>query len=699
MERITRSRRGNMLALIGATTFIIVAIILFGLWYASQTMGTTAHRTAIESAALAAATDLGRITIQTPQCGYVSLTGLAPVGTGTMLSDNYYCQVHGINELLASARLDMIIADDMGDANLLAVAKADMTNILAANSALMTALQNACKQGGSGTDAYGNTITPYDDAKNIYLSNQAVQSTYVDKSFQLVMGNISGGMCTATVVPQAANPARFSNVAVAAADQIGNYYRSDTDIVYDGVDFVFGAVGQQAALAGNDKFNAKANLPYAIPCAVQVSASQQFQQQGITQTTNFTACATAGGAFKCPTPGAFTISFPDGPMNEFTKPSDMENAKFKDGKTMAGGIQMSVKESTGGDYPVDMATGAGNAQLVPPVDWSSPANNTDAADIYRVTLYDWLRSGGSAVYVDSAVDMQTTAFLPPLTPTVDWSTLDINGNAYDLGQIPAGILHIYEFNSDGSIQYRTRAAEPNPYLVVSMNEMYAENNQPLQSSTPSWAISITIIAPSKANPNPSLNQIEGTAQYDMYVRDEVHHHGMGKHDGDPCDSTAVAWRQSQPTLAWNGDAGAGGCGAWFQQMSMFPWASSLQTGVSVKGNGLPPMLTDAEDFALTTTAPPPVYVTYEQGPSGGAPRPTYIVNGISSEVRFRRQINIQNLNLLIGGIGYIGLMTNPVASATKGTSIDPVTVNNNDTGTSTSTTTTSATTTSTTTTY
>jgi hypothetical protein len=663
-----------MLALIGATTLVIVAVILFGLWYVSQTMGTTAHRTAIESAALAAAGDLGRIVVFTPTYGYVSLTGLAPIGTSTNAKDNFYRQVHSINELLAAARLDMIIADDMGDQSLKNIASNDAQNILKVKDTLVTALQNACQKGGSGTDVYGNKVTPYDDALNIYLSNQAIKSSYVQGSFKLTMGSINGGVATGTIVPQESKSGRFNNMSVPSADQINGYYRSDMDIPYSGTDFVFGAVSRQVALADTHKFATSiASLPYQIPCAVQVAATQEFQDQGIKQQTNFTACATAGGSFKTPAPGAFTISFPDGPMDEYKKPEDIEYASMADGKKPDKDIQMTVKEAIKGDFPVDAAKSQGDAQLVPPVDWTSPPNNSTMADVYRATLYDWLRAEGSTANVDSAVDMMKTQFSSPSTAQTLWASLDVAGNPYTLGLVPTGVLHIYEWNSDGSIQYRHKDVQPDPYLVVSMGQMYAESNQLLQSNTKQWEISVTITAPRQGTPT-ALHTIHGTNRYDIYVRDQIHQHGTGEHDGEPCDSPTISHVPSPARLAWANDGGSGGSGADLQQLSMSALLATVGSSVNPKGSGLPPMLTDGEDFALTVTSPLPWYVCYKDGPAGGAPRITYTTDGIASEIRFRRQIDIHDLNLLLGDRGYIGLMTQPAAGATKGTSIDPDTV-------------------------
>jgi hypothetical protein len=660
VNRSTRSRRGNMLALIAATTMVIVAVILFALWYVSTTMGTTAHRTAIETAALAAASDLGRIAIQTKECGWVSLTGVGPIGTTTKASDNYYCQVHSINELIGTARLDSIIASKVGDSTLQNLADGQLAKVLIAKNKLVTALRNACKVGGSGKDVYGNVITPYDDAKNLYLANQAVSSSYVNGSFALSLGSLKNGIATAIKYPDDAQGNTSANYS--------GYYRSEVSIPYGTQKYVFGSVGRQAALGDNRQFvKTVSGLPYQIPCVVQVSSQQKFKEQGVQSTTQYTACATAGGVARCPTPPAFTIAFPDGPMDELNKPEDLAKVN------PIANTKCRVKEAVTGDYPVDaLPPGPGSALISPPSpsDWSTPVDGSPISTIFWTSYLDWLRSGGSTVNIDSASNMLKLAFAKPASSTFLWASLDIDQNPYTLGPIPTGIKHIYEFNADGSVLYKHKVVQPDPYLVVARQQMYAENNNAgIKSSTPKWQIAVSI---QKGASGKNLHNIRGTDQFDFYCRDEIHQPGIGKHDGEACDSDQLAYENWYKQVAWKDDMGQPGAGAWLQSLNWAGWSSSILGSVGAKGSGLPPMLTDAEDFALTSTKPMPAYETYSQGPPGGKERITYTKYGIGVELRFRRQIYIHDLSLAaLGDTGYIGLITNPVANAEAGVSVDP----------------------------
>jgi hypothetical protein len=735
-----RSWRGNMLALIAAATVFIVGIILFILWYANVQMGTSAHRTAIESAALAAATDLGRIVVYTPECGYVSLTGAPPIGSDTVSTvpvgenslDNYDRQVRSINELLATARLDMMVADAIGDPYTSQLAQNDVANIQKAENTLNTALLNACKPGGTGTDIYGNTVTPYQDALNIYLSNQASKSTYVANSFKLTLGELTGGTQIACPVPMNSTglPADSTLTPTNTLGQIpnvtqcGQYYRSQIEIPCDNQAFNFASVGSRPAVCDPTKFTTTASdKNFPLLGVVQATAMQTFAIQGKTSTTSFTACANAGGLTKTQAPGAFTISFPDGAIAEFGSPGDIM-ASTKRGNNLLN-QQMTIKEAIGGDFPIQSP----QASLQTPTDWSLPApahGQLTAQNVFAATFYDWLKLGGSGIAIDSVVTMMTPGGIPfntpvgtgtppnvqnpspptPNLPSINWYSTDPGGNKYLLGQIPAGILHLYEFKADGTVHYASKPVQPEPYMIVPHLQLYAETNNSINSNrTQQWALQFTPTAPpplfNGLNTPGGQYQINGTNNFDMFIRSLTHYPGIGRHDGSPVDSDLTSLSHSNH-LAWNHDYGAGGTGAGYIQIPFNQNILSTATGPNGSVNtsgaannaGAPSFVSDKEDFALNIQ-PQAIYVGYasdanpspgtlttpgnlgvNSGVASGTPRPTYTANGIAAEVRFRRVVNFNNAVAnsvsppITGNSGYIGLITPPTAVIGTGTPID-----------------------------
>src|SRR5579885_854838 len=114
---LNRDRRGNMLVVVTAACFIIIVLLLLAVSYVRFTGTRLEQRTAIESAAIAAAKDLSRICINTPECGWVSLSDYAPNGSATQAPDGFDLPVRSINTLIGTARLDLIIAHQLNAPN------------------------------------------------------------------------------------------------------------------------------------------------------------------------------------------------------------------------------------------------------------------------------------------------------------------------------------------------------------------------------------------------------------------------------------------------------------------------------------------------------------------------------------------------------------------------------------------------------
>lgn len=196
-----RPQRGNTLAMIAALTILFLLVALFVMLYLMMVRSSDEHRTAIDSAALAAAKDLSRIVINTDQFGYVGLTSSPPTGTDTNAGDNYFQEVHGINELTATARVDMIVANEIGDTFLRGLAQSELDNVKAVKDQLTTEINGAILPAGTAKDAAGQTLTPYLSAERVYLKNQAKNSIYVGGTMRLTFGGIEGGIETATPAP------------------------------------------------------------------------------------------------------------------------------------------------------------------------------------------------------------------------------------------------------------------------------------------------------------------------------------------------------------------------------------------------------------------------------------------------------------------------------------------------------------------
>lgn len=636
-----RATRGNTLALIAVTTIVLIAVIAFALLYMSMNRSSSEHRTAIDSAALVAANDISRIVVDTQQFGFVALSTEAPTGVDTKAQDDYFQEVTSLNELMATARLDMIIANQLGDPFMTDLATQDYNDVLLVKDALVTELTNAIQSGGSGKDAAGNTIKPYDDAERMYLKNQAKGSTYVTGSLKLTLGGVEGGIETSTPAP------RPLSKGACAGKESNNRYLSEVNIPFNGKDFVFGSVGKKVGLCDKTKFKTSVpGLPYQMPGIILAEANQQFSDQGKTWTVGYAACACAGSNEPPrPAPGALTISFPDGPIPEVEYAADAWTWKSLD-------KSMDIYQVKGGDFIADVAKGANLVTPWPgaPIPFSKA--QPSGIEVTRLALYDWLRCGGSNVDIDSVSALASLRLDSPSPAATPWKAPDpLSGGLQIIGPVPTGIMHILTFNTDGTTKYVSKTIKPYPYTTVGENQLYAEFSKDegiksaVKKSSPWKFKNVIYLLKGVLQSN---GEVEGTENVDMYVRDLsrcLGTKGGGKHGGERLDGN--------PLIS------AAPLGSMEEDWIVFDHPSGEIIGTTGGGgNGAPALISKQDDFA-SSTLPPPTYTVYTQGPGGGAPRPAYLKNGLAADIRFRRQVKIGDAySWVYGGLktGYIGEM-------------------------------------------
>lgn len=111
-----RPQRGN-------TLFVMPALLLVG-----QTCLLLAHRqraqSTVEAATLLAANDLSWIVINHPHFGWVSLSNHPPVGNATCAPDGEPLPVIGINTLVGTIRHNSVLARQLRNPTLQALAAA-----------------------------------------------------------------------------------------------------------------------------------------------------------------------------------------------------------------------------------------------------------------------------------------------------------------------------------------------------------------------------------------------------------------------------------------------------------------------------------------------------------------------------------------------------------------------------------------------
>src|SRR5262249_15515925 len=154
-------------------------------------------------------------------------------------------------------------------------------------------------------------------------------------------------------------------------------------------------------------------------------------------------------------------------------------------------------------------------------------NQPNIADCWRVTLYDWIRRGGTKVNIDQIISMQTSPFIQANPATIDWrSQLITGGPVVDITtmvsgpQIPFGMVNIYKFDSSGNVVISGTPESPYPYEVVSENQLYAESINHFNSSIGQLNFHNVTLPQLNGQPN-ITSDIQISNKFDVYIRDQV----------------------------------------------------------------------------------------------------------------------------------------------------------------------------------
>lgn len=606
--RLARNASGNTLALIAGVGFILIIILLFALGYSRLVGSTQEQRTAIEAASLAAAKELGRIVINDPNFGYISLSDAAPVGKATAAGDNYFMPVYGVNTLMGTIRLDLIIADALGNAAMKNLAKRDLANLKNANNTLIAELKSSLSGSGTAKDIDGQVVNPYTAAEAAYNQNQVRLtggSSYVAGSMKLTLGCIDGTMQTNIPVPK---PSSYSHVS--GSQSQNNCYMSGINIPYDGEDFVFAAVGDSLKLVDPRRFqDTSASVPFQMLSVVKAEADQKMvdPERKTTSVVHALSCAAPASVYDPkPAPGSLTFSFPDGMPPEITNVNSMLILPGMNG------IPVTLQKSDNGDFPEP------GANLVPMTYNGGGGGGTpDGSAIVSGSIYDWIRRVGARLDASQAVALLT-------------EPLNNSG-------VPS--LHIFSVKANGALQYdSTVSLEQNPYWVASENQLYAIAQDVLKSSD--------------------------TFEYDVHVRDYTYQPGTingGKHGGEPLVNSAVVVPivsknstevgRSTLQIATAGRSGTmigGDCGGYGDGATSWNWIGAPPpgppNGVTIGGvsykiwPNAPTSILGRNDFGLLD--PARTLVQFVTGPAGGLMRQTYLQNGAAVDIRFRQVVDL-----------------------------------------------------------
>ena len=495
-KRFHRDRGASLVLVIAVFGMLALLIMIFCLKFTGFVGSYHEQRSAIEAAALAAAKDLSAVVITDPNFGLIGLSDCSPIGSATAAGDGYDCPVTGINTLLGTIRLDLIISDYLEDPLMNQLALNDYNNALNAQKNLVTALTAAAAPGGTGTDANGHVLNPTLDAITAYNANKvhlvAGQSAnLVPGSLKLSLGYIDG-LATRTGIPQpqsvAQVPASLQSQGFYNANVVINYQTTNGNNPNNAkIPFVFAAAGPTATLVDFRVFQSTiAALPYSTPSVIKVDADEQYTENAsVTHTIRASAAALTGTIVdQRPNPGAFTITFVDGPVPEIVQPGDLINCQQIQADPTD--IMQIPKQ---GDYPQTALSNYSMPFLPDPDPYHPKFEN-----VLSVALYDWIKRGGTTVNVQSVVNMLQT----PMN--------------YGIG---ASQMQRFHLTSSGKIT--------NDVINWGLTNLAVSNNQ---------YRAISGLGLVSANQN----------SYDLQITDYVHQPGTtngGLHAGEPLNSPGV----------------------------------------------------------------------------------------------------------------------------------------------------------------
>jgi hypothetical protein len=457
-----RKQRGNMIVFIGAVTLgLVLAILFFALKYTRMLGSNQEQRTAIEGAALQVANDISRIVYEDPNFGIIALSDFAPIGANTLAADGQPTPVRGINTILGTVRLDMIIADAVNNPQMQSLALADYKNAVKANNNLQAALVDACSTSphNAHLDWDGNPVNVYSDALVAYNQNiirmSGSQSAIDPASMKITLGILSKGAATNTAVPQ---PSKYSNVtnSQTQVETINNVattvYKSYTNIPYDSQPFVFAGVDNSLKLVDISQFSTNVSaLPFSLTSVVKVEGDQVYQPDNNAPGTRVhsVACAQpASAGDPRPYPGALVIGFPNGVPPEIKAPITILTDPF------LSAVPVRLSTSNTGDN--------GNTPIVP-VSALGPFPSMGSG--FGTGGYHWIRRAGTRPNVTAILSMLNQQFSS--IPGYSAAT---------------GTMFVYAFDSSGTPQPSAQVESTTRQILTSNHQLTGKSRITFNSS-------------------------------------------------------------------------------------------------------------------------------------------------------------------------------------------------------------------------
>ncbi len=354
------------------------------------------NKCALEAAALAASREMSRIVIDDPNWGFVSLSDQAPIGDGTRVRDGYPLPVTGANTILATARMELIVAHSIGTNEAIECAQEDLTAARAAVKKLSRVLRYSLRERRIAAlgeknkiedeeliarDIHDARVYPLESAKAIYKRN-AEQLTsglgWKMESLKAELGWLNGEGTTNTPLPGADSCAALDDVLL-----YGKQYPAFVDVPAFGESFYFAGMGKQAGLVESSLFE---KFDIARNCSV-VKLEAHLSKPVSNTSIQSIACAQPAYIEDKVPASYMVLRLPDGAPSNINSIRDLLTSE-----SMLKNIPMYT--ATGGDYPNEP-----NAALK-----ENPGKPVMTVR-YALTraFFDWLRTAHAKLQHDSVI--------------------------------------------------------------------------------------------------------------------------------------------------------------------------------------------------------------------------------------------------------------------------------------------------------
>jgi hypothetical protein len=516
-DKNSRNERGAAMWLLGvATLTVIIGLIVFQLKVFIFGDVSQRHRFAVEAAAIAASENLQLIMISDPVYGYVGLADYpAGFARAAVNGGGAAMPVHGINTVLAAARLDLLISKQLSDPTLVLMARQQAEQANDAAERLKSALRAAVNKDNSvrslAKDLDGQPLNLTEKAQQMYSLTFFGLSRPQVHELKIELGHLADGASTITPLPQ---PLEMALLPTNSAQ--GGHYKAFIDAPVDNIHFRFAALSSKPALVDQHKFVAD-NFPATnnfICDIVKVSATTEAATGPGNDSAKVkvigAACAQCGGAADSLPAGSLVVHLRNG------RPTGIDSLRQLMLNDLPAGATPLPATATNGDYPDDPAAF---------IEYDARVNQDDtvirsiSSGFMRRALLSWLRNQRCHPRIDSSVELINTRF-----------SSYISGQLHGPVQESSPVL-IYNFDSNGDAQVVTQLA--NPFASVKVPESQLMLNCPVFStdaSGHSWGMTVRNVTETlAARKNGKHGGLPLAAEPEKHI--EVNNAIAGKVDG------------------------------------------------------------------------------------------------------------------------------------------------------------------------